>query len=86
MFITFILNLLVSLVNFLFSFLPQVSILPFGLSDTLVSIYGYVHAMASIFPFIASAMSYMLLGISLETSYFVYKLVARVVNWIRGSG
>lgn len=86
MLITFLLTIIVTVVNFLFSFLPLVTTLPFGLSATLSTAYGLFHGAAQIAPFLSTLMKYAMFAVSIEIAYSLYKTVNRIVNWIRGSG
>lgn len=86
MLISLILNLIVILVSFLTSFLPKVTTLPLGLDGTLTTIYGFYRGASSMFAFLNTAMTYLLVGIGMEVSYKTYQILVRFINWIRGSG
>ena len=86
MFITFILNIVVIVINFVFSFLPKVTTLPFGLEATLTTVYGSYKAMTAIFPFLGVGIQLAVFAITIEVSYKVWQLVTKIVGWIRGSG
>ncbi|MFA6458937.1 MAG: hypothetical protein WCV79_00885 [Candidatus Paceibacterota bacterium] len=68
------------------SFLPKVTSLPLGLDSTITTIFGYYRAMSTIFPFLGTAMTYMLAGVGIELGYKTYQLVNWVINKLRGSG
>lgn len=86
MLISLVLNLIVILVSFLTSFLPKVTTLPLGLDNTLTTIYGFYRGASSMFAFLNTAMTYLLVGIGMEVSYKTYQILVRFINWIRGSG
>ena len=86
MLISLILNLIVLLVSFLTSFLPKVTTLPLGLDATLTSIYGLYKGASTMFGFLNTAMTYLLVGIGMEMGYKTYQVLVRFINWIRGSG
>lgn len=86
MLISLVLNLIVILVSFLTSFLPKVTTLPLGLDSTLTTIYGFYRGASSMFAFLNTAMTYLLVGIGMEVSYKTYQILVRFINWIRGSG
>ena len=86
MLISLILNLIVLLVSFLTSFLPKVTTLPLGLDTTLSTIYGLYKGASIMFGFLSVAMTYFLIGISMETAYKTYQVLVRFINWIRGAG
>src|ERR1700687_3901155 len=86
MFITFVLNIIVIVVNFFFSFLPTVTSLPFGLESIMATVYGSYKGMTAIFPFLATGIQLALFAISIEMSYKVWQLITKIVGWIRGSG
>ncbi len=68
------------------SFLPKVTSLPLNLDSTITTIFGYYRAMATIFPFLGTAMTFMLAGVGIELGYKTYQLVNWVINKLRGSG
>ena len=86
MLISLVLNLIVLLVSFFTSFLPKVTTLPLGIDTTLSTIYGFYKGASTMFGFLGTAMTYFLVGISMEMGYKTYQILVRFVNWIRGAG
>lgn len=70
------------ILNTLLFFVDPITELPLGLTDALNTIYSLVHSGILVFPPLASAMVYFLLGILIESLYQVYRIIARIFDWI----
>jgi len=86
MIIGYFIQLVVLVLTFVFSFLPQVTSLPLGLDSSLQTVYALYHAAVTIFPFLSHAVAFMLLGLSIEAAYYLYKFMVRLASFIRGGG
>lgn len=81
-----LISFIMEAMSWLLSFLPTVSSLPLGLDSTITTIFGYYRGFATIFPPLATAMTYMIAGVGIEVGYKIYQLVNWVINKLRGSG
>lgn len=81
-----LLQFVMDALSWLLAFLPRITSLPLGLDSTITTIFGYYRAMATIFPFLGTAMTFMLAGVGIELGYKTYQLVNWVINKLRGSG
>lgn len=86
MIIATLLALLFTILNIAFFFVDPVLELPFGMEAALAQIYGLVHAGTTIFPPLAYALTFLILGITTELGYQGYQVVMRIIKLIRGSG
>lgn len=73
-------------ITWLLSFLPSVTSLPLNLDTTISTIFGYYRAVVTIFPFLGTAMTFLLAGVTIEAAYKTYQLANWILNKLRGSG
>jgi len=77
-----VLNLMFTVLNVLLFFVDPVTELPLGLTDALNTIYSLVHSGILVFPPLGSAMLYFILGITIEASYQIYRVVSKIFEWV----
>lgn len=70
---------LFALLAVMFSILPQVSTLPFGLDDTMVQVVGYFNAISSLVPWLGVMFTAMLFYLNFR----VVLMVAKVLRLFR---
>lgn len=71
------LQIIVATLKIIFSILPNVDVLPFGIDSILVQGVGYVHYVASIFPPIQSILS----GFLYVVGFKIVLKVIRLIPW-----
>jgi len=81
-----LINFLVTLLSIFFSVLPTVTSLPFGVDTGLVTIYSLYHSAVRIFPFLGIMIGYILLALSIEVGYWLFRVGVFIINVIRGAG
>jgi len=86
MIINFLFNLLATLLSFIFQQLPTVTSFPYGIDTYILQVYGFVHAMALIFPPASTFINLFLFGISIEIAFKIYQLIMKIIHLVRGSG
>jgi len=86
MLIATLLALLFTILNLAFFFVDPITELPFGMSDALDTVYALVHSGVQLFPPLGTAITFLLLGLSIELAYQGYQVVNRIINLIRGAG
>lgn len=74
MIITLLINLIVLLVGVLFSWLPQISELPFGIDSVLVSMVSYYHGATATLPYLGTLFTAFLYVLLFEGVMLILKL------------
>jgi len=80
-----VLKFFVSILGFVLSPLSTITTLPFGLDNDLSLVYSLVHSAIRVWPFIGIAMGYIILAVSIELSFFGWRIISYVARFIRGA-
>jgi len=80
-----ILKFMISILIFFLSPLSDVVSLPLGLDTSLTTAYSLVHAGVTVFPFLAIALQFLFLGITIEGAYYLWRFISYVARFIRGA-
>lgn len=82
----FILNLFFGFLNFLFSFLPNITTIPETFTDMINYASSFIGNLAWVFPPIATMLTIFGLIISIEIAIAIWKVSDYIYNKVRGSG
>jgi len=86
MIFTTLLALFSAIINVIFSFLPTVTALPFGIDTQLQYFVGFIHGFLTVMPWLQYPFNLFLFGLAVEFSIFTYHFSVTVLRWFRAIG
>jgi len=81
-----LLSLVFEIFDLAFFAVEPVTQLPLNLDHYITTVYGLIHSVTHVFPFLTIAIPFILLAFTAELGLFSYTVILRIVKLIRGAG